>query len=240
MIEYFLAPGSIPFTAALLVMAGLLAFEIVALLGGLGLNELVDDLVVSNVDLPDDLGGFGDPGDAQLSTGIDGSASPEGVGMLGRLLAWLYVGKVPVLMVLVIFLTVFGLAGLIGQSLLRQGFGAALPGVVAAPAVFFLSLPFVRWCAGGLARIMPREETSAVSPRSFLGRTAVIVGGNARQGLAAQARLTDQFGTTHYVLVEPEDAGTELDQGALVLLVRRVDGRFTAIPNPSEALENGD
>lgn len=56
MIEYFLAPGSIPFTAALLVMAGLLVFEIVALLGGLGLNELVDDLVVSNVDLPDDLG----------------------------------------------------------------------------------------------------------------------------------------------------------------------------------------
>ncbi|MCC5865815.1 MAG: YqiJ family protein [Wenzhouxiangella sp.] len=236
MSEYFLAPGSTPFTAALLIMAGLFVFELLALFKGLGINEAIDDFVVSSVDLPDDVFDVGELTTAETASGIEGSSTPEGGSLIGRLLAWLYVGRVPVLMVLVVFLTIFGLAGLIIQSMLRQSIGMAVPGVIAAPAVFFLTLPMVRWCTGGLARVLPKEETSAVSTATFIGKTAVVVGGNARRGLPAQARLIDRFRTTHYVLVEPEDENDVLEQGSLVLLVRRINGKFSAIPNPNAAL----
>lgn len=236
MTEYFLAPGSVPFTAALLIMAGLFVFELLALFKGLGINEAIDDFVVSSVDLPDDLFDVGELTTGETTSGIEGSGTPEGGSMIGRLLAWLYIGRVPVLMVLVIFLTIFGLAGLIIQSMLRQSIGMAVPGVIAVPAVFFLTLPLVRWCTGGLAKILPKEESSAVSTSTFVGKTAVIVGGNARHGLPAQARLSDRFRTTHYVLVEPEEKDDVLEQGSLVLLVRRINGKFSAIPNPNAAL----
>lgn len=226
MIEYFTAPGSAPFTVALLVMFGLLLLELVSLINGLGANEMVDEFIIDHVDLPDG-----------SATGLEGSATIEGGSAVGRLLAWLHIGKVPVLMVLIVFLTVFGLLGLMAQSLLRQTIGWAVPGAIAAPAVLLLSLPLVRACTGGLARVLPKEETSAVSTASFIGRTAVIVGGDARRNLPAQARFTDRFGTTHYVLVEPEDSHEILPRGSIVLLVQRLDGsRFSAIPNPNAAL----
>lgn len=244
MIDYFTAPGSIPFTSALLVMLGLLVFEIFALLKGLGMNDVIDDFIVSNVDMPDDLFDIGSdfsvdaPDD--FSTGIEGSGAPEGGSVMGRVLAWLYIGRVPVLMVLIVFLAVFSIFGLMGQSILRESVGFALPGIIAAPVVFFLSLPLVRWCTGGLAKVLPKDETSAISTRTFIGRTAIVVGGTARSGLPAQARLTDQFGTTHYVLVEPEEDEDVLESGSLVLLVRRINGRFSAIANPNAALAEND
>ncbi len=236
MIEYFTAPGSAPFTVSLLIMLGLLIFELVALFSGIGINEVVDDLIATNVELPGDA--LDAPGD--VSTGIEGSGAPEGGSLAGRVLAWLYIGRVPVLMVLIVFLCVFALFGLTAQSLLRSTIGLAVPSAIAAPAVLILSLPIVRWCAGGLARLMPKDESSAVRTATFIGHTAVVVGGDARHRLAAQARLADRFGTTHYVMVEPEERNAVLENGSLVLLVRQIGGRFTAIPNPNQALTGDD
>ena len=234
MIAYFTAPGSYPFTVALLVMLGLLAFEIISLINGLGANDVIDDFIVSNVDMPE--GGYALSG--EWPDGAEPSGVAESGSAVGHLLAWLYVGRVPVLMVLIVFLTVFGLAGLMVQFILREAMGMAIPGVIAAPVVFFASLPLVRACAGGLARILPGEESSAISTATFVGRTAIMVGGNARTDLPAQARLTDRFGTTHYVMVEPEEPDQVLENGSLVLIVRRLDSRFTAIPNPNAALDD--
>jgi hypothetical protein len=197
------------------------------LLTGVSLNDAVDELVVPHADLET-------VGDAP--TGME-VTSAEDMTVLGRFLAWLYVGTVPVLMVLIVFLTVFGLIGLTAQHLLRAALGMALPGIVAVPIVLVAVLPVVRACTGGLARVMPRDETSAVDAATFVGRTAVITGGAAKVGMPAQARLTDQFGTTHYVLVEPEDAEDTFPTGSLVLLLRQTGGgRFSAIANPNAAL----
>ena len=239
MIDLFTAAGNAPFAVALLVMLGLLVFELISLFSGLGVNEVVDDLLAANVDFPDMpedfTGGSGD-----FSSGIEGSSAPEAGSLIGRVLAWLYVGRVPVLIVLVVFLGVFGLLGLIGQTILRETIGLAVPGLIAVPVVFFASLPLVRWTSAGLARILPGDETSAISTGTFVGRTATLVGGHARTGMPGQARFRDRFGTTHYVLVEPEDADQVLENGSLVLLVRRINGRFSAIPNPNAALTDQD
>jgi hypothetical protein len=49
--------------------------------------------------------------------------------------------------------------------------------------------------------------------------------------------VRDEFGTTHYVMVEPEDPDQALGAGASVLLVRHVSGRrFRVIPNPKPEL----
>jgi hypothetical protein len=226
-IDWFTAPGSTPFTVALLVMLGITAVELVSLLTGVSLNDAVDELVVPHADLET-------VGDA--ATGME-ATSGEGTSVLGRFLAWLYVGTVPVLMVFIVFLALFGMIGLTAQQLLRSLLGMWVPGVVAAPIVAVACLPVVRACTGALARLLPRDESSAVDAATFVGRTALVTGGDARAAMPAQARLTDQFGTTHYVLVEPEDAEDTLATGSLVLLVRQTGGgRFSAIANPNAAL----
>ncbi|KAF0811149.1 hypothetical protein A167_00181 [Alcanivorax sp. S71-1-4] len=218
MMTFFAASGSGPFTVAVLVMLGLALIELATLLTGASVNDLLDDFVVTHA-------------------GLEGSTTPEAQGVIGRFLAWLYVGHVPVLMILIVWLCVFGLSGLVLQAVLRSSLGFALPGIVAAPLVLGVTLPLVRRCVGGLARILPRDETNAVSPDTFIGRTAVLVGGNASRALPAQARLTDEFGTTHYVLVVPDDTDGVLPSGSLVLLVARLgNGRFSAIINPNQAL----
>lgn len=228
MIEWFTAPGSAPFTVALLVMVGLTAVELVALLTGFSVNDVVDDLVTPH-------GGV-TVGDA--ATGMEATSSLDGQGPVARFLAWLYVGRVPVLMILIVLLAVFGLSGLILQGVLRDLTGLVLPTALAVPLVLVASLPLVRACTGGLARILPRDESSAVSTESFVGLTALVVGpGRSVSGSPGQARVVDGFGTQHYVLVEPDEAEGGFDPGTTVLLVRRIDGsRFSAIANPNPTL----
>ena len=140
--------------------------------------------------------------------------------------------KVPFLVVFIVLLTCFGISGLILQSVVQSFFGFLLPALLAGPLVFVLALPVTRVSTAGVARIMPRDETEAVSSDSFVGRVAVVTGGTARKGYAAQARLNDEYGQTHYVMVEPDSDTRELPHGSEVLLIEKFGHRFIAIANP--------
>ncbi len=227
MIEWLNANGNEPFVIALLVMIGLAVVELIAVFTGFSINDMVDEFIVPH-------SGIETLGNAP--TGMEATSS-DAPGVLGRFLAWLYVGKIPVLMVLIVLLSVFGLIGLIGQGILRGVTGFHAPAVLAAPAALFASLPIVRACSAGLARILPRDESSAVDPASFIGQTARITSATARFGMPAEARLRDSFGTDHHVLVEPEDEQVSFARGSIVLLVRQTGGgRFAAIANPNDIL----
>jgi len=227
MIEWLDSAGNAPFVIALLVMLGLAAVELIAAITGFSVNDVVDDLVVSH-SAPETTGG--------KTIGMD-AASVDAPGLFARFLAWLYVGKVPVLMVIVILLSVFGLLGLVAQGLLRSAIGVAAPAYLAAPVVLVASLPIVRACTAVIARILPSDQSSAVDPSSFVGRTARITTGVARVGMPAEARLRDNFGTDHHVLVEPEDPNESFPAGSVVLLVNQTaGGRFIAIGNPNDIL----
>lgn len=224
--DWMTASGNAPFAIALLIMAGLAVIELISLVTGFSVNDVVDDFVAGHLEAT-----------AGSGSGMEATGQGEASSLVGRFLAWLHVGRVPVLMILIVFLTVFGVVGLVAQGALRAVLGHALPTVLAAPAVLLLSLPVVRMGAGLLARLMPRDETSAVDLATLVGRTAVVTGGTARTGLPAQARVKDSFGTEHYVLVEPEDEGAQFATGSVVLLVRQhAGGRFTVIDNPNAAL----
>jgi len=218
MMEFVTAEQNLPFAVALVVMLGIALLEGVALAFGAGISSLLESL------LPD------------LHLDVEGP-DLHAPGTMSHILGWLYFGKVPLLVVLILLLTCFGLSGLIIQSFAEALTGRLLPGWLAAIPAFLLALPLVRWSATGIARILPQEESQAVSSDSFIGRVAVITLGTARVNSPAQARLNDKFGQTHYVMVEPDAAETEFAAGSHVLLIRRKGSLFIAVPNPYLELE---
>ena len=202
---------------ALMVLLGVL--EVISMLAG-GISDWLDNL------LPDSL-----TETAHTEVGLDAADA----GVFVRFLSWLYVGRVPVLMLMVVFLAVYGLTGYLFQTTFAAVFGSYLNGWLAAVAVWFLSLPLVRLTVGGLYKIMPKDETTAVSQESLIGRIGTVVLGEARAGSAAQVRVKDVYGQQHYVMAEP-DSDEVLKQGDAVLLVSLEGNTFKAILNPSGSL----
>lgn len=199
-----------PFTIALMIMALIAALELAGLLFGVAFSGLVDGAV------PD---ADADAGDA-----------------IGKIFAWLYVGKVPVLIIFAAFLAGFGLSGIALQSAAAGALGSPLPHAFAIPAAFLASLPATRVIAGAIHRILPREETDAVSDETFIGRVAVILRGEARLGAPAEAKLTDANAQTHYVLVEPDEAGAAFGPGAEIMLTEKRGAVFRGVVNDNAIL----
>ncbi len=208
----FFSPAVAPFTTALAIMALIAALELAGLLFGVAFSGLVDGA------LP------------EMDADIDGGDA------IGKLFAWLYVGKVPVLIVFAAFLAGFGLSGLAMQSVIAGVFGSPLPALVAAPLAFFAALPLTRLLAGAIALILPREETDAVSSDTFVGRIAEIVRGEARMGAPAEAKLADGHGQTHYILVEPDEGGVAFAAGAEILITEQHGAVFRGVLNANSAL----
>jgi hypothetical protein len=216
MLDFFTAASNLPFSAALAVMSLLLAVETIGFVAGLGLSDWLHS------HLPE----FGDADGAEVA----GSASSA-----ARFLGWLMVGRVPALILLAVFLSVFGLLGLGLQGALRDAIGHALPGWLAALIVFPLSLPFVRLVALGVARILPHDETEVASRHSLLGHVGIVVIGTARRGSPAQAKVRDEVGQMQYVMVEPEHDDEAFAAGDPVLL-RAQRGAVFGVTRPDSAL----
>ena len=153
-------------------------------------------------------------------------------------LHWLGVGRVPLLVVLIAFLAAFGLIGLTGQQLMRELTGALLSPWLAIPAATAAALPITAAGTRLLARILPQDESSAIDVATLVGRTGQIIVGTARRGAPARARVRDEHGQSHYVLVEPDDDGQALGEGETVLLVRREASLFRAIAYDTPRFSN--
>lgn len=220
MIHFVLASENIPFTVSLVVMLAIGVLELLFSLFGPGLSHLVE-AVLPELDH-----------DVHLHHG-DGfqEATP-----LSKLLGWLRVGEVPLLMLLVVFLTAFGLIGLGIQSIAQALLPSLLPGPLAALGAFVLAIPCVRMGGGCLKVIIPRDETQAVSEDSFIGKIAIITSGQATMGRPAEARLQDQYKQSHYIFVEPDEAGDVFPTGTTVLIIKKENSTFRAIRNPNSAL----
>lgn len=156
---------------------------------------------------------------------LDAHADVDGSDLLG----WLGVGEVPLLMLLVVFLALFGIIGLTLQQVAAAMIGASISPWIAAPVAFLVSLPLLGFSARGLARIMPGDETTAVGLDSLIGKRATITVGAASHGCPAQARVRDVHGQSHYVMIEPNDDRQTIAAGETVLLVRREGNVFIGL-----------
>jgi len=213
MIDIFFMPENLPFAVAIALMLMIGLIEGVGMLLGFAISSLLDNLIPdADIDVDADIGDHG---------------------AIGELLTWLRVKEVPVIAILIAFLASFGMVGLALQQVLYGLIGWMLPSLIAAIIAFFLALPGVRLFAGVLAKIMPHDETSAISTAAFIGRTATITLGTAKEGSPAEGKFKDQFGTTHYVMLAPDGTSDEFPQGSEVLIVRQAGAIFYGIHAPN-------
>lgn len=242
MIEHLLEPQTAPFAVALGVMLLIALMEGVGMLFGIALSGMVDSLL-PDFDVPDvdvDVPDLDVDADVQLHAPNLDAPSVPGAGPFTQFLGWLCFGRVPALVLLVAFLTAFGLSGLIIQSVVNAVTTFYLPAIIAVIPAFAAALPATRYIGLGLSKIMPKEESEAVSREDFIGKIAVVTKGTAQRGLPAEAKLQDHFGQTHYVQVEPDIEDETFAQGAEVLLVRQAGGRFRVIANTHAVLSRKD
>jgi hypothetical protein len=207
--DELVSPGNAPFLVAICMMVVIGVIEGLSLLVGTGMFHHLDSFFAAHLDHAGDL--F--PGD----------------GVLG----WLHLGRVPLLVLLVLFLMSFAMVGLALQWAVSGIVGHPLPPLLASLIAVACAVPAVRLFGGQLGRLVPRDETSAVSEESFVGRVARLTADSAAAGQPGQAKLTDEHGRTHYLLVAPDDPKVQFTRGEALLIVSRASGSlFHAIRNP--------
>ena len=210
--ELFTHPSNLIFSICLSLMFLLGLLELILLVLGGGSQGLLDQF------LPNDLGNTKD-----VDIALDADQ-----GWLNALLDWLFIGRVPLLVWLIIFLTLYSLSGFILQSILQTWTGCYCSAWIMAPLCLVLSMPMIRYSAMLIAKILPQDETTAIYSEELIGRTALIILGEAKVNSPAQARVQDRFGQTHYVLVEPE-TDLHFSQGQEIILTQKTKIGFKAI-----------
>ena len=214
------APELFPFTIALIILLAIAFIEGVGLIIGLALSSALDTI------LPD----------IDIDFDMDGNVISQSG--FTKLLGWMNVGRVPALVIIICLLGAFIVSGYLLQGAVYTALGVFLPTYVAIPLAFVGAIPFTRAFTNVMAKIMPTDESSAVSIDDFIGKTAVITIGRALRGSPAEAKLTDSFGQTHYVMVEPKDEEIVFEQGELILIAQKKENSsgFYAIKNNNENL----
>lgn len=155
-------------------------------------------------------------------------ANGETKGIASHFLSWLKVGQLPALVILVVVLTSFGVTGLLLQSALLSVASFTLPSFIAWLPAFILSLPLIRAMNSLLGKIGFKDETEVIHTNDLVGLVATVTIGTAEKGNPAEARVTDRFQTTHYVLVEP-DTDISVQQGQTLLLIKKNGNQFIGI-----------
>lgn len=164
-----------------------------------------------------------------LGLGLGAADMDVGADADGDVLGWLGVGAVPLLVLIIVLLALFGLVGLTIQQVADAVTGSPLSPWLAAPAALVAALPLTSGAARALARVLPKDETTAVDIATLVGKRATVTVGVARRGSPAQARVRDAHGQSHYVMVEPSADHQEVPAGETMLLVRREDGVFIGL-----------
>ena len=206
--DTFIQPGTELFWVALLVVAGLGLVELVSLLLGVSASGLLDDGLGYH--------GLGD----------------HDAGLLGAWMSWLNAGGVPILVLAVLLISAFAIFGFALQAI-AGSVVAPLPTLAAGPVALVLAVPATRWLSRGLAKIMPRDETSAVSQTGLVGLIGTVSIGPLDQGQPGVVRVKDAYDNIHTLRAQAAP-GYVIETGELVIIVDGSDGLFLAIPAPKE------
>jgi len=209
-----LEPHNFPFAIAL----GLLL--VIVVIQFIGLGDLFD----------------GAEADVDVDIDIDGANS---TGLLEGAFSLLGIGRVPFLIWLMMFLVVFAAIGVSGQQLAIALLGSPLYPALAGVGAGVAAVPVNGMLSRPLGRLLPQDETSAVSVESLIRRDAEIQTGTAQRGSPARSKVIDMHGHPHFVMVEPHDPNAVLVEGEVVLLVRREGRTFYATQYENTHLKLG-
>lgn len=194
------------------------AVELLSLLVGFSPSSSIES-ALPEIDIPDL--------DAPDADGLELSGAQ--LGPFSLILGWLSVGRVPVLVLLVIALTSFAVAGYILQWAATGILGGPLSGLLASIPALIAAAYSTRHLGRWLGRIFPRDHSEAASQKELIGSYATIIRGEAKKGQPAEAKTTDLRGRTHYILLEPNDADTSYAAGDRVFIVGQDRNIYRAI-----------
>ena len=203
MLSFLLDDANFWFSCALGIVIALFILEMVGMFFGISLLGLVDDQAALDAD-------------ADTSSGFTEFGS------------WLALDRVPLLVWLVLLLTTFGSAGLtfnfLSLTLLDTYFARWLITLLAVVAGLFLTARFGTF----IARLLPKQESSATTADELVGTVGHITVGVARQNSPAEGKFVDAHGQPHYLLVEPLEPDEKFSQGEKILLIQKRDYRWLA------------
>jgi len=206
--DILLAPDVRPFAIAAAIMVTLGGIELLTMIVGFSISELI---------------------------GKDFALEAESHSAIGGLFLWINAGRLPLLILMILALGLFAIAGFLLQAI-AHGIGSGVPVTLAALAAAAFSLPAIRVTSRGIARIIPRDETYAVDQADFVGQVAEVSIGPLDQGLPGRVRLKDVFGNWHSLVARASPDSAPLPVGASVLLVDRDAKSFIAISAPADLI----
>ena len=209
MIEFLVANENTLYSFSLCLMLFIALLEGVGVLLGLSLFSAIDNM---------------------LALDVDAEINVESPGGLTAILGWLCISRLPFLIWLVLFLTTFALTGLSVNFVSVSIAGVMLPTIIGNLLSLTATVFLVKFIGSKLADALPKNETSAVSSDSFTGAIAKITLGKASINNPTEAVLTDQFNQKHYLLVAPERDTDTFIQGDQVVLTRKEQSTWLAIP----------
>ena len=203
MLSFLLDDANFWFSCALGIVIALFILEMAGMFFGVSLLGLVDDQAALDAD-------------ADSSSGFTEFGS------------WLALDRVPLLVWLVLLLTTFGTAGLtfnfLSLTLLDTYFARWLITLLAVIAGLFFTARFGTF----IARLLPKQESSATTADELVGTVGHITVGVARQNSPAEGKFIDAHGQPHYLLVEPLEPDEQFSQGEKILLIQKRDYRWLA------------
>jgi hypothetical protein len=208
--DILLAPDVRPFAVAAAIMVVLGGIELLTTLVGFSISEFLGKEVAVEADSHNGLSG---------------------------LLLWINAGRLPLLILIILAFGVFSIEGFLLQGI-AHALGTAIPVSIVALAALAGSIPVIRTTSRGIARIIPRDESYAVSDADFVGKVAMVSVGPLDQGLPGRVRLKDVFGNWHTVSARASRDSPALAVGSSVLLVDRDARSFIAISAPADLIEH--
>ncbi|GLR91263.1 OB-fold-containig protein [Bradyrhizobium iriomotense] len=208
LLEHVMAPEVRPFAIAAAMIVILGSVEVVLMLIGASLSEILGIAVDF---------GHGHPSDSGVVNAI----------------SWINLGGVPLLIFILLLLGAFSITGFLIQDIARLVAGP-LPASIASIGALAASIPLVRVSSGFIARMIPKDESYAVGLGDLVGRVGEVVIGPLDQGPPGRVSVADVHGNRHFVMAVAALDSAPLPQGTLVLLVDRVGTRFVAVKADDE------
>jgi len=198
------------FTTTLTIVLFIGLLELVLTLMGIGISSFLDNTLDLAFDGPSIDGG----------PDIDMPTLNSDISTFSEIFSWLNKGKVPLLILIIVFLTLFGLTGLLLQNIYASFTGSYMYTLIAAPIAFVISMPLVRYISSFVSKIMPKDDTTVISSKTYVGHIATIVLGTATYTKEAQAKFIDVFNETHYMQVKSHIEGELFSQGDSVFIIQ--------------------
>lgn len=180
-----LSPECLFFSLLLGLGFTLMVLEIISALMGGFISNFADSL------LPDSI--------------INFDAEVDGPHAIAGFFDWLMIGRVPFLIWLVVFCLSWAFLGLFAQALSHNGFGTFLNPWLVALGSYPMSLVTTRTVCLVLAKVLPKDETTALTAAEFIGRKVIITVAPENPELPRQASFIDVHGQSHVVNIRPKE-----------------------------------